>query len=117
MTDKKAARFIGITSDVAFKLQLDPDIYNAELAPILGVGNTFAGSKVISCSLATATKNGHAVMLKVTATKNQGQINEQSRRIELICDADNVDTAPNELIGKAIKLGNGTNPQTWIITK
>jgi len=118
MANKKANRYIGITSTVALRLKLNPDIYNSQLATVLGVGNALTeGQKIISCDIKTATRDGHAKLLKVTATKNKGQANEVNRQIELICDIDNYDTATTAIIGKTIKLGQGANPVTWEITK
>lgn len=118
MTDKKSPRYIGITSDVAFKLNLDPDIYNAQLATVLGVGNALIGEqKVITCDLKTAVRDGHAKLLKVKVVRNKDQPNEVKRTIELICDIEKTDTAPDELIGKTVKIGNGNSPPSWEIVK
>lgn len=112
-TNKKSARYIGITSTVAFRLQLDPDIYTAQLASILGVGNTLiSGGKAIDVSIAVATKNGLASLLKVTVIKG-----DESRQIKLICDAENTDTAKAALIGETVKLGFGASAVTWTIER
>jgi hypothetical protein len=112
-TNKKSARFIGIDPNVAFRLQLDPDIYHSGLAPILGVGNgLFEGVKVVDASIAVATRNGHASLLKVVVLKG-----EESRQINLICDAEKTDTAKAELVGKTVKLGFGANAVDWTIDR
>lgn len=112
-TNKKSARYIGITSTVAFRLQLDPDIYSATLAPILGVGNTLvSGGKAIDVSIAVATKSAFASLLKATVVKG-----EESRQIKLVCDADNADTARAALVGETVKLGFGANSVVWTIER
>jgi len=113
-TNKKSARYIGVTPQVSFRLQLDPDIYDAELAPILGVGNTLLNNsvKVIDASIKVATRNGLASLLRVVVFKG-----EESRRIKLICDAENTDTAKVQLIGKTIKLGFGASATNWTVER
>lgn len=113
-TNKKSSRYIGITSNVSFRLNLDPDIYDAELAPILGVGNALLSPsiKVIDASIKVATRNGLASLLKVVVTKG-----EESRQISLICDAENTDTAKVQLINKTIKLGFGANAVNWTVER
>ncbi|PZU94934.1 MAG: hypothetical protein DCE90_14035 [Pseudanabaena sp.] len=112
-TSKKENRFIGIDPNVAFKLNLDPDIYNSQISPLLGMGNTLlANQKQVDATIQVATKNGHCVILKCTVQKGEG-INQETRQIELICDVDNADTAPSQLIGKTVKLGYKTQATDW----
>ena len=117
MTDKKASRFLAIDSNVAFKLQLDPDIYNASLASVLGVGNTLlANQKTVSTTLKGAVKDGHATLLRATVAKGNKD-SDETRVIELLCDKDNADTARTDLIDKVVQLGRGNVTSPWIITK
>lgn len=114
-TSKKVTRFIGIDTNVAFKLQLDADIYTAQICQILGIGNTALPSvKKITASVSQASRDGHAKILKVSCSKGTDP-NKKYRQIKLICDADNLDTAISALLGKAIKLGYGTNASDWTI--
>lgn len=112
-TNKKSARYIGISNTVAFRLQLDPDIYSGQLASILGVGNALVnGGIAIDVSIAVATRNGLASLLKVVVVKG-----EESRQINLICDTDNLDTAKVQLIDKTVKLGFGANAVNWTVDR
>lgn len=114
-TSKKQARYIGIDPNVAFKLNLDPDIYNGTISPLLGIGNTLlANQKVIDVTLKTATRNGHCVIVRCTVQKGSLS-NLETRQVELICDAENADTAPTQLIGKTLKIGYKTQATDWEI--
>jgi hypothetical protein len=113
MGNKKSARFIGIDPNVSFKLQLDPDIYNAQISPILGVGNTLlSNNKVVPVSISAALKSGLVSKIKARCIKG-----DEVRQVDLICDVDNADTAKVELVDKQIKLGFGANLQTWTIER
>jgi hypothetical protein len=94
-------------------LHLDPDIYTAALAPILGVGNVLlGGQKIIDASIEIATRNGHASLLKVMVVKG-----EESRMIKMVCDAEKNDTVKAELEGQTVKLGFGANAVNWTIDR
>jgi hypothetical protein len=117
MTAKKSIRYLAIEPTVAFKLNLDPDIYSSSIAAIIGVGNTLlASQKTITTTLKGAVKDGHAKLLKCTVAKGV-VTSDETRGIELLCDIDSVDTAPTLLIGKVVKLGYGNVVADWIITK
>lgn len=114
-TSKKQPRYIGLTSNVTFKFGLDPDIYNSVISPILGIGNTvLEANKIIDTTIKQATKNGHCVLVKATVQKGSGATAE-TRQVDLICDADNADTAPLELIGKNVKIGYKSAAVDWEI--
>ncbi|MCA6588084.1 MAG: hypothetical protein IM531_02455 [Pseudanabaena sp. M090S1SP1A06QC] len=114
MSNKKQARFIGIDPNVAFRLQLDPDIYNSQVGPILGIGNVLLSQnvKVVPVSISTALRSGLCSRIKARCVKG-----DEVRQVDLICDVDNADTAKIELVDKTIKLGFGANLQTWTIER
>jgi hypothetical protein len=113
MSNKKATRYIGIDPNVAFRLQLDPDIYSATIAPLLGIGNVLlAEIKVVPVPISIALKSGLVSRIKARVVNG-----EDVRQINLICDVDNVDTAKVDLIGKTVRLGYGANLQTWTIER
>ncbi len=115
MSLKKEPRYIGIGSTGAFlKFNLDPDIYKTDINTALGIvvqAPTTAGTEVIPYTLALGKRSTSVAMVKMKMEREVGGETE-SRRIELVCDRENADTAKAALVGKTVNIGPANSAWT-----
>ncbi|MDX2255567.1 MAG: hypothetical protein NW214_08640 [Pseudanabaenaceae cyanobacterium bins.39] len=107
MTFKREPRYIAAGTAAYLEFQLDPDIYKTDVATALGVVVTKpagASLEFIPYTVKLAKRSSSVTMIRM---KIERVINgeTESRRIELVCDRQNADTAKNALNGKTVNIG------------
>lgn len=115
-TNKKSPAFIEIATLVYAALQVDKDIYDADVVSGLGISFTQPPdtATVIPMSQKTARKTGQIAIARVTVRKGTGDA-EKVRQIKMICDRQKTGTAAAALKDKTVTLGIAA-PATWTIS-
>ena len=114
MSTKKEARYITLAAGAEMRLQLDPDIYDADTTLILGITSTVApNAKVVGVTVKQAAQSSGAGLLRCRVSKGTGET-EEFRIVKLLCEASRLDTAKTALVEKILKLG-GAVTSNWKI--
>jgi hypothetical protein len=108
-TNKKTPYYIVMATGAEASVQLDPDIYDTDIALALGLSKTKAAptNKVLKTTIKTITSSPFAGLVKLSVAKGIGTAEEEVRQLKLVCEASKLDTAKAELVGKVLKLGYG----------
>ena len=109
MANTKSAFYVTISTDASLELQLDPDIYTSQVCTATGLTGTKpsgAGHKIIPISIAYALRSRLVGYTKMKITKGTGE-EQKTRSYAFLTEVANADTAPADLVGKVIKVGNG----------
>jgi hypothetical protein len=117
-TAKKKPYYLSLsTATDALVLQLDPDIYDTEIQTATGLTATKGSiTKTLKCTVKQAISSSFAGRIRLTCTKGANTAEEETRRVEIVCEASSLDTAKAALLGKTVKLGYGANAVDWEIT-
>jgi len=115
MSDKKKPFFVTIITGAVMRLQLDDDIYTTEVQTATGLTATEPAIGVIQLptSIRYALASGLVGIINVVAVKGV-EPNIQRRRVGILVELANSDTARAALKNKVIKLGNGAGVN-WTI--
>lgn len=116
-TNKKTPVYVLLATGAEASVQLDTDIYDADVRTALGLSLTKAAptNKVLRTTIATLAASAFAGLVKVTVAKGVGTPEEETRQLKLLCEASKLDTAKADLAGKTLKLGYGANAVDWTI--
>ena len=116
-TSKKKAHYISLgTSTEALVLQLDPDIYDADVLTATGlVSVRGAIVKTLKTTIKQAISSSFAGRIRLTVSKGANTPEEETRQVDIVCETSKLDTAKAALIGKTVKLGYGANAVDWSI--
>jgi hypothetical protein len=116
-TSKKKAYFIPLgTATEALMLQLDPDIYDAEVQTATGLTATRGAiAKTIKTTIRQAVSSSFAGLIRLTVAKGVNTPEEETRQVDIVCETSKLDTAKVALVDKTVKLGYGANAVEWTI--
>jgi hypothetical protein len=116
-TNKKRAYFIALgTATEALQLQLDPDIYDADVQTATGLTFTRGAiAKTIKTTIKQAISSSFAGLIRLTVAKGLNTPEEETRQVDIVCETSKLDTAKAALVGKNIRLGYGANSIEWEI--
>jgi len=115
MTAKREKRYIGAGTSTYLEFNLDPDIYKGAVATALGVNAaapTGAGIEIVPYTLKLARRSSSVVMIRMKMEREIAGETE-SRRIELVCDRSNADTAKAALANQTVNIG--PNNSAWTL--
>jgi len=117
-TAKKRPYYISLgTATEALMLQLDPDIYDADVQTATGLTPT-KGSvvKTLKTTVKQITGSSFAGLIRLTVTKGLNTPDEETRNLNIVCETSLLDTAKVALINKTVNLGYRANVTPWTIT-
>lgn len=116
-TSKKTPYYVLLATGADASVQLDPDIYDTDIATALGLSKTKSGAtaKVLKTTIQTLASSPFAGLVRVTVAKGVGTPEEETRQLRLLCEASKLDTAKADLAGKTLKLGYGANAVDWVV--
>jgi hypothetical protein len=117
-TNKKKPFYLGLSGATdALVLQLDPDIYDAEVQTATGLTETKGSvTKTLKCTIRQAVTSSFAGQLRLSCTKGANTPEEETRQVKIVCETSKLDTAKAALLGKTVKLGYGAAAVDWTIT-
>ena len=114
MSFKKEPRYVGAGSTTYLKFDLDPDIYKGAVSTALGVNAAApsgTGVEIIPYTLKLAKRSTAVSMITMKMERDVAGETE-SRRIVLVCDKDNADTAKAALVGQTVNIGPANSAWT-----
>jgi|NOAtaT_7_FD_contig_31_6398052_length_1129_multi_4_in_0_out_0_2 predicted thioesterase len=114
MTAKREKRYVGAGSTTYLEFNLDPDIYKAGVATALGVNAaapTGSGVEIVPYTLKLARRSTSVVIIRMKMERDVAGETE-SRRIDLVCDKNNADTAKAALNNLTVNIGPANSAWT-----
>jgi uncharacterized membrane-anchored protein len=108
MANTKTPYYAMIGTAAALVLQLDPDIYTAQVQTATGLTSTKPANtvKLLPTNIRYALASGQIVSVKKKITKGTGE-EQKVRSYSFLAEVAKADTAGSDLTGKVIKVGNG----------
>lgn len=105
--------YLKVNADTAFVLNLDEQIYDADVAAACGLSKTAptTGTDAIPVPLRVALNSGQAYRVRAKAIKGK-----KRRTVPLICDKESLSGLNEKLVGKTFTLGTGVGA-SWTIQR
>ena len=113
MSNKRDPRYITLATGAEMKLNLDPDIYDADTCTLLGISSADPTGATVPVTVAQAAKSTAVRQITCRIEKGAGDTLE-SRRIKLLCENSKLIAALAAFNGgtKTLKIG-GLTPVSW----
>jgi hypothetical protein len=122
-TSKKQFFYIGMgtanaATEAVMELNLDPDIYGADILSATGLSATRPANTVgiVGVTVKQAARSNRASLVKLTCYQGADlDTATDTRNIEILCEQSSIDTALTALVDKTVVLGIGATAKSWKI--